>query len=77
MTIFAKFEDLWTKVSVKDSSLMKDVADKLKKITWAIFILSKFRILNRKGSPLDFAYLVAAAIHVVIVHAPNDVTSTP
>ncbi len=73
MTLFSKFEEIWEKLAVKDKTISTDLADKLKKITWIIFILGKVRILNRKNDLVDSAYLLAAAIHVVAVHSPNSV----
>ena len=73
-TIFAKFEELWTKIGIKDKSLNKDCSEKLKKLGWLIFIIAKVRILQRRGDIVEFAYMIVAVLHILIMNAPQEVT---
>ena len=41
LTVFNKFEDIWNKLGIKDKSLNKASAEKIRKLAWLIFIIAK------------------------------------
>ncbi len=70
MTIFTKFEELCKKVALRDRTIVRVLAEPMKRAAWLVFILGKILIHNRRGDLVDFAYLMAASIHIVVIHAP-------
>ena len=41
VTIYNKFNEIWGKVGIKDKSVTRACADKIRKMTWLIFIIAK------------------------------------
>ena len=41
MTVFTKFEEIWKKIGIKDKSLNKDCALKIRNLAWIMFIIAK------------------------------------
>mmetsp|Transcript_556 Transcript_556/g.603 ORF Transcript_556/g.603 Transcript_556/m.603 type:complete len:133 (+) Transcript_556:323-721(+) len=75
LTIFTKFEDLWSKLGIQDRTLNTDCSEKIKKICWLVFIIGKVRILQRRGDIVEFVYLLAATVYIVNIYLPKQVSS--
>lgn len=41
LTVFNKFEEIWNKLGIRDKTLNKVSADKIRKFAWLIFSISK------------------------------------
>lgn len=41
LTVFNKFEEIWNRLGIRDKTLNKASADKIKKLSWLIFIIAK------------------------------------
>ena len=52
------------------SSIERECEEYLKKTAWLIFIIAKVRILQRRGDIFEFAYMIAATIHIVVMNSP-------
>jgi hypothetical protein len=67
--MYNKFDQLWHKLEVKDKS-EKACEQKLKKMGWLIYIVTKHQIFEREGglnmhgnhSLPEFAYLILATL---------------
>jgi len=86
-SIFVKFEEIWTdKIKMQDRfPLSKDTSQKLKNISWLIFIIAKSthffinsdrslgRLLNDTRNVGDLAFLLCGVLYLVVQYAPSDV----
>jgi len=49
LKIFNKYDNLWNKLEIKDLVVHKACTDKLKRIIWIIYLISKFEIIDKKN----------------------------
>jgi hypothetical protein len=62
--MFNKFDHIWSKLEISDKSVTMSCEDKLKKISWLIYIVSKqniFESMSNQGLP-EFAFLILATL---------------
>lgn len=52
LTVFNKFEEIWNRLGIRDKTLNKASADKIKKLSWLIFIIAKG--ITYFQSPFEF-----------------------
>jgi hypothetical protein len=75
LKMFNKFDTIWQKLSVKDLSMKKSCEEKLKRMGWLIYIVSKQYIFERLAghnmhgnhSLPEFAFLILATLHLLVV----------
>jgi hypothetical protein len=61
LTLFSKFEEIWKVAAVFN--------DKLKKVAWTIFVLSRVNLIQRRVEVVECACMLVACVHVVIMHS--------
>ena len=77
LKMFNKFDNIWQKLDLKDKNIEKACEENLKKTAWLVYIVAKHSIfeeeakLNMHGnhSLLEFAFLILAVLHTVILHS--------
>ena len=72
--MYNKFDHIWQKLEVKDKSMTLNAEERLKKMGWLIYILSKqhiFEAHNMHGnhSLPEFAFLILATLQLVVLRA--------
>ena len=75
--MYNKFDTIWSKLEVKDKSMEKSLEEKLKKISWLVYIVSKHNIFEKEGnfnmhgnhSLPEFAFLILATLQLVVLNA--------
>jgi len=78
--MFNKFDFIWSKLEIKDKSIEKACADKLKKISWMIYLYGKETVFGEQSSLIsapslpEYAFLIVAVLHLVITNSNHSTT---
>jgi len=70
--MYNKFDHIWAKLEVTDTSLEKACAEKLHKISWLLYLSAKpfvFESCFGKPSLPEYAFLIVAVLHTVVTNA--------
>ena len=65
--MYNKFDQIWSKLEVKDSGVKKACAENLKKMSWLLYLMAKYEIFEKDSnspcpSMLQLAFLIVAVI---------------
>ena len=78
LKIYNKFDNVWTKLGAKDISIEKDCCEKLKRMVWLVYLLTKQEVIDKdisqgiSGNLLDQAFLLIAVCQLFVINVKHD-----